>query len=163
MCSDSQANSFQLTRHASEGGGNLICRGGILPGHPTRHTVPPTCSGRQVKPSFGWVHAMVAAHGRGKPSKKCHVAMALPARQCQLGTVWTFPHEVPAPASQPAGTRGASKARCSPTPKCQQEASSQRAKAWTPCQLSAGCRRRTPKSAQSPISRKLTCLNKINK
>lgn len=68
-----------------------------------------------------------------------------------------------ASASQPAGTRGASKARCSPTPKCQQEASSQRAKAWTPCQLSTGCRRRTPKPAQSPISRKLTCLNKINK
>lgn len=102
MSSNSQANSFQLTRHASEGGGNLICRGGILPGHPTRHTVPPTCSGRQVKPSFGWVHAMVAVHGRGEPSKKRHVAMALPACQCQLGIVWTFPHEVPVPASQQA-------------------------------------------------------------
>lgn len=73
-----------------------------MPGHPAQHTVPPTCSGRQVKPSFGWVHAMVAVHGRGKPSKKHQVAMALPAHQCQLGTVWTFPHEPPAPASQQA-------------------------------------------------------------
>lgn len=36
------------------------------------------------------------------------------------------------------------------------------ANARTPCQLSTGCRRRT-KPAQSPISRNLTYLNKINK
>lgn len=137
--------------------------------HLARASHPAHCAPNMLREAGETLFWLGTCHGgcpwarRAKPSKKHHVAMALPACQCQLGTVWTFPHEVPAPASQPAGSRGASKARCSPTPKCQQEASSQRAKAWTPCQLSAGCRRRTPKSAQSPISRKLTCLNKINK
>lgn len=166
MCSDCPANSLQLTWHPSEGGGDLICRGGSLPGHPAQHSAPLTCSQRRVKPSFGWVHAIVAVPGPGEPSKERHAASTpVPAGD--------RPDLSPRAASarQPASRHPwGKKSRLQPHPKMparsQQPASHitlALAKAWTPCQLSTGWRRRTPKPAQSPISRKLTCLNKANK
>lgn len=122
MCSDFQANSFQLTLHCSKGGGDLICRGSTLPGHPAGHTVPTTHSERRLEPSFGWAHTMVAVPGPGEPSMKRHTATALPAHQCQLGTVRTLPSSC---QRQPAGTRGASKAAAPPQNASKKPAASQ--------------------------------------
>lgn len=76
--------------------------------HLARASHPAHCAPNMLREAGETLFWLGTCHGgcpwarRAKPSKKHHVAMALPACQCQLGTVWTFPHEVPVPASQQA-------------------------------------------------------------
>lgn len=114
MCSDCQANNFQLTQHPSEGRGDLICRGGTLPGHPAWHVVPPTHSQRWVKPSFSWVHATVAVLGPGQPSKKCHTAKALPGTGASWGPSGAFPRSCQRPPASQQAPVGQAKPAAAP-------------------------------------------------
>lgn len=168
MCSDSHANSFQLTWHPSEGGGDCISEEASCQGILPSTLCPQHAQGGRWNPLLAGYMPWWLSMGEASRARSTRLPWLCQHTSASWGPSGPFPtsrqHQ---PASRHLwGKQSPLQPHHKMPARSQQPASHitlALAKTWTPCQLSIGCRTRTPKPAWSPISGKLTCLNKINK